>query len=297
MRRTAFAVTAVLGCAAFAFVLADEDVTVSRDQVIERLRAHLVLSQDMQKCPKRLQDLVQSRLLDELPALAESVLPDTLTGVTRADVERVLNRPLVIEHPNKECNRLLLKKHLLETLLLVGLGAQTSAPSEESREAVRDNISRMVAGARSLAKKHVAGLVSDEVIEAALAEAERLLVDAMNDGTTLALKQPIDDARIDDWLQQADALLSKNISAANEHLDRMSRYLVPGEVDALKQKAAEQLVRALGPQVIQKLTELTSDAQLGSIDSATIAPGYAETCAALDAIKARLAGGRPGARR
>lgn len=283
---------ATLLCATCAFVLADDDVTVSRDRIIERLREHIALSPGMRKRPKRLQDLVQSRLLEELPALAESVLPEALTGTSLEDVERVLNRPLVLDHPNKDYNSLLLKKHLLETMFLLGVGRQTSGPCEESRQAVRDNISRIVEGARTLAKKHAAHLVPEATVDAMLAEAERMLVDTMNDQTLLALKHPVDDTQIDEWIATADGLLSKNIAAANQRLGRMSQYLVAGEVDALKQKAAEHLVRAMGPQIVQMLTKMTADAQLGSVDADAIAPGYEAACQALEQMKARLSKGK-----
>ena len=259
-----------------------------RDQIVERVGAGMVLSGAMQRRPKALQDKILSRLREELPAAAKDVLPPSIAGGAADDVGRILSRKYVISYAHREYNSALLRKRLVDTAYQIALSARVEPPSGQEREALADNVSHAVKGAKSIIQKYAGGLLEQSVVDAKLADVEKALLAQIGDRTFPGLKKAVPRERIDQAIKEVDALVGAKISEVNAKLARIGAQIGAEQLAGLKRKGAAGALDILAQKAAAALSEMTVDPALAAINPDDLVPGYSAVHEQLRQIEAKL---------
>lgn len=265
-----------------------EGTLVTRDEIVERLSASMVLSDEMQRRPKALREKILARLREELPAAAKEVVPESVTGGAAEDVERILSRKYVISYAHREYSSALMRKRLVDTAYQMALLARVEPPSEDERRALGDNIAHAIKGAKSIIQRYAADLLPENVVNARFAELEKVLLARVDDRTSPGLKKAVTRERIDQAIKDVDALVASRISEMDAKLARLATQIGADQIAGLKKKAAAGALNVLAQKAAAALSEMTVDPALAAINPDDLVPGYSAVHDQVKRVEAKL---------
>lgn len=244
-------------------------VSVTKAMVVEAVRKRTVFMGDLAGLPQE----KRGKFLDALglSALADEVFPNAVAVRSQADAHAILGGvQLILNRDRPAYNRVVLKKKLMDTRILLEMTRRLPAVSEAQRQLLLRQMDQLLTGARESMVKHLGNVVPRDRIVQYTTRIRGQWAAGIDHPTTCAMKQPMEPGAVDHILKVFEARLAKTAHRAAKKLS----VAVPDE--RLREMVIETILDEVLSPLSHQVMKRTTPEGLRAVRADDIVPGYSE---------------------
>jgi hypothetical protein len=254
--------------------IACTQTTITRDEIAEHLKEHVILTPRLEKTLADTdKDAFVAQVQQRVTSLAREVLPPTLSVPGTEDVKEIFPA-LLVDAGNKELTDLLIRKKLMDVRITVGFMKECTPPSREVTSKITANLDHLVQGMRESVNQHIAKDIAPGESDPVLDAFRSKLAAKIGSRVTYAMKIPCAAEVLDRFLEEFDRRVADSADRVAARLAEANHEQDPVKAEQLRQRIVQAILAEILLRPSSFLMEATTDPRLASLDPEIYASGY-----------------------